>query len=90
MVVDVHDVLGLQLVAVVVDFVLQIERMVHVVSLLAAAHQAVHLRQALLGEFHHLVDMAVLLLVEVILLAVVLTADGACHVVVGVTDTLQF
>ena len=44
-VVHVGDVLRLQLVAVVVDLVLDIERAVDIERLLAAFHQAVHLRE---------------------------------------------
>ena len=89
MVVDVVDVLRLQLVAVVIDLVLDVERAVDVERLLAAAHQGIHLRQRLLGEFHHLVQVVVLALDEVVLLAVVLTRDGTCHVVAGIANRLQ-
>ena len=90
MVVDVGNVLRLQLVAVVVDLVLDVEGAVHVVRLLAATHQAVHLGQRLVGQPHHLVDVLILALGEVVLLAVVLAVDGACHVVAGVADRLEF
>ncbi len=89
MVVDVDDVLCLQLVAEVVDLVLDVERAVNVVALLAAGHELVHVRQGILCETHHLVQMTVLLLVEMILLGSVLAVDGACHVVAGIAYRLQ-
>ena len=69
-VVDVGDVLRLQLVAEVIDLVLNVEGTVHIITLLTTTHQLVHLRQRVVRETHHLVDMAVLLIVEVVLLAV--------------------
>ena len=70
-VVHVSDVLRLQLVAVVVDLMLDIKRTIDIERLLATLHQAVHLRERLIREFHHLMDMIILLLDEVILLAVI-------------------
>ena len=90
MVVDVSNVLRLQLVAVVVDFVLNIKLTVDIERLLASQHQAVHLRQCLVCQFHHLMDMVILLFYEVIFLAVVLPGNGTGHVVAGIADTLQF
>ena len=72
MVVDIVDVLRLELVAVVVDFVLDVEGTVDIEGLLTTIEQAVHLRERLVGEFHHLMDMVVLLLGEVFLLALIL------------------
>ena len=72
MVVDIVDVLRLELVAVVVDFVLDVEGTVDIEGLLTTIEQAVHLRESLVGEFHHLMDMVVLLLGEVFLLALIL------------------
>ena len=68
---------------------LNIEGTVHIVGLLAATHQLVHLGQRLVGKSHHLMDVVILLVGEVILLAVILTADGAGHVVTGIADRLQ-
>jgi hypothetical protein len=48
-VVDVVDVLRLELVAVVVDFVLDVERAVDVERVLPAAHELVHLREGGVG-----------------------------------------
>ena len=90
MVVDVVDVLRLQLVTEIVDFVLNVEGTVHVVRLLAATHQLVHLSQGVVSKAHHLVQMAVLLVVEMILLAIVFAGNGAGHVVAGIADGLQF
>ena len=79
MVVDVGDVLRLQLVTEVVDLVLDVEGTVHVITLLTTTHQLVHLRKRVVRETHHLMDMAVLLVVEVVLLAVN-SQRGACPV----------
>jgi hypothetical protein len=89
-VVDVGNVLRLQLIAIVVDLVLDVERTVHVEGFAAASHQAVHLGKRLVGESHHLVDVLILAVGEVVLLAVVLAADGAGHVEAGIADTFQF
>ena len=89
MVVYVADVLSLQLVAEVVDFVLQIERQVDVVVLLTASHQHIHVGESLVGEGNHLIKTLVLLIGEVLLLVDELAVDGACQVVARVTDTLQ-
>ena len=88
MVVDVVDILRLQLVAVVVDFVLDVERTVDVV-LFAVAHQnRIHLRECLIGEFHHLVHVGVLVVGEVFL-TLDAAVQGTGDVVAGVADTLD-
>ncbi len=51
-VVDVGDVLRLELVAEIIDLVLDVEGAVHIEGLLAPQHQTVHLRQRLIGKFH--------------------------------------
>ena len=89
-VIDLGDVLCLQLVAEVVDLMLNVEGAVHIVRFFTAAHQFVHLGERVVRETHHLVNMAILLVVEVILLAVVFAGDGAGHVVAGIADGLQF
>ena len=86
MVVHINDVLCLELIAVVVDLVLDIERAVDVVRLLAARHQLVHLDKRLVGESHHLMQVIVLFLVEVILLGRKLAVDGTGHIVAGIAD----
>ena len=68
---------------------LDVERTVDVKRLLAAAHQPVHLRQRLIGQLHHLVQMVVLSVGEVVFLAVIFARDGSCHVVAGIANTLQ-
>ena len=90
MVVDIVDVLELELVAVVVDLVLDVERAVDIEILLATSHESVHLGERLVGELHHLMDMLILLLGEVVLLALILAGNGAGNVIVGITDTLEF
>ena len=80
-VVDVDDILRFQLVAIVVDFVLEIIATVHVEVFLASVHQLVHLGQGLVSEVHHLMEVCVLLLCEVLFLALNLQVYGASHVV---------
>ena len=87
-VVHVADVQAAQLVAEVVYLALGVERAVYVETLLAPAHQAVHLREGLLGEVHHLAHVLVLLRGEMLLLALHLAAYGARDVVAGVADAL--
>ena len=89
MVVHIDDVLRLQLCTEVVDFVLDVERAVDIVRLLATRHQLVHLRQRIVGEQHHLVQVVILLVGEVVLLALIFARDGASNVVAGVANRLQ-
>ena len=88
-VVHIVDVLALQLVAVVVDFVLDVERAVHVEPVLASGEHDIHLGETVVGQFEHLLQVLILLLGE-ILLALELAAYSACNVVATVADTLQF
>ena len=88
MVVDIIDILAAQLAAIVVDFVLDIERTVYIVVRLMTNESCYHLRQRLIGELHHLVHMLILLLSEVFF-ALDTAIDGACYVVAAVADTLE-
>ena len=87
-VVDVGDVLVAELVAVVVDLVLHIERAVGVELVAVALEHDRHLRQGVVGKLEHLVDVLILRLGES-LLAVLQPADGACEIVVAVADALD-
>ncbi len=89
MVVDVIDVLRTQLVAVVVDLVLDVEGAVDIEVVFASGEHDVHLGERVVGEFEHLMQVLVLLLGEVFL-AVLLARDGACEIVAGVADALKF
>ena len=89
MVVDVYDILALQLVAIVVNLILNVERTVDIERFLASAHEVVHLRQRVFCELHHLVQVLILALVEVVLLALYLAINRAGNIVTGVTNTLQ-
>ena len=90
MIVYICNVLALQLVAEVVDFVFKIECTVHVETNLATVHQCVHLCQGIIGELHHLVHVLILTLGEMLLLALHFARNGTCHIIAGITDTLQF
>ena len=59
-VVHVVDVLALQLVSVVVDFVLYVEREVGIVVYLMSYERDVHLCERLVGKLHHLVHVLIL------------------------------
>ena len=89
MLIDIVDVLILQLVAVVVDLVLDVERTVDVHAAAVGHQDLCHLLQRIVGQFKHLVEMVVLILGKLIF-ARTLSADDARHVVAGVTDRLQF
>ena len=59
-VVHVVDVLALQLVSVVVDFVLYVEREIGIVVYLMSYERDVHLCERLVGKLHHLVHVLIL------------------------------
>ena len=86
MFVYVADVLGLQLVAIVVNFVLNIERRVGIDGFAALHEHDVHVRQRVVGQSEHLMDVFILLCRKVFL-ARMAAVDGACEVVTAVADT---
>ena len=88
MIVHVVDVLTLELCAVVVYFVLDVERTVDVKIVLTSRHDDVHLSEAVVGKTEHLMQMLILLLGEVFL-AFYLAVDGTGYVVAAVADTLN-
>lgn len=75
-VIDIIQILVAKLVAIVIDFRLDIERMRHGERVAVVGEHIVHLRQSLIHQLKHLVDVLVLLLSEV-LLVVLLALDGA-------------
>ena len=60
MVVHIVDVLALQLIAIVVDFVLDVEREVGIVVSLMTYECDVHLGEGVVGKLHHLVHVLIL------------------------------
>ncbi len=60
MVVYIVDVLTLQLVAIVVDLVLDVEREVGIVVYLMTYEGDVHLGEGIVGKLHHLVHVLIL------------------------------
>ena len=86
MVVYIVDILIAKLLAIVVDFVFDIERMVYIDILFTTVDNHIHLRKAFVGKLEHLVYVFVLLFGK-ILFRVVLPADGACQIVTAVADT---
>ena len=89
MVVYIVDVLTLQLVAIVVDFVLDVERVVGIVVPLMTYESDVHLGEGVVGKLHHLVHVLILRSDEVFL-ALETAVKRACDVEAAVTDTLDF
>ena len=89
MVVYIVDVLALQLVAIVVDFVLDVEREVGIVVPLMTYESDVHLGEGVVGKLHHLVHVLILGSDEVFL-AFETAVERACDVEAAVTDTLDF
>src|SRR5574344_1873684 len=84
--VDVVDILALQLIAVVIDFVFDVEGTVGIQIILTSAEQNVHLGKTVVGEFKHLMDMFYLLLGE-FFFAFQSSVDSTCHIVTTVADT---
>ena len=63
--------------------------MVHIVVVLVAYQQVVHLRQGIVSKFKHLPHAVVLLFGEVFFCQYT-TIYGACNVVARVADTFEF
>jgi len=89
MVVYIVDILTLQLVAIVVDLVLDVEREVGIVVPLMTYESDVHLGEGVVGKLHHLVHVLILGSDEVFL-ALETAVERACDVEAAVTDTLDF
>ena len=89
MIVDIVDVLCAELIAEVVDFVLDVERTCGIVFGLVSDEHVVHLREGEVDKFHHLVEVFILLLGEV-LLATDASVDSSGYVVAAVAYTFQF
>ena len=90
MVVDIHDILVLQLSAIVVDFVLNVVGFVDInITLLTEFHHETHVVESLLVEVHHVLDVLVLLLREILLRVLALATHGAGEIIARVTDTFQ-
>ena len=88
MVVYIVDVLALQLVAIVVDLVLDVEREVRIVVPLMTYESDVHLGEGIIRKLHHLVHVLILRRNE-IFLATDAAVQGAGDVETAVTDTLN-
>ena len=89
MVVYIVDVLALQLIAIVVDFVLDVEREVGIVVPLMTYESDVHLGEGIVGKLHHLMHVLILGSDEVFL-AFETAVECAGDVETAVTDTLDF
>ena len=88
MVVYIVDVLALQLVAIVVDLVLDVEREVGIVVSLMTYESDVHLGEGIIRKLHHLMHVLILRRNEVFL-ATDAAVQGAGDVETAVTDTLN-
>ena len=88
MVVYIVDVLALQLIAIVVDFVLDVEREVGIVVPLMTYESDVHLGEGIIRKLHHLMHVLILRRNEVFL-ATDAAVQGAGDVETAVTDTLN-
>ena len=88
MVIHIVDVLALQLVAVVVDLILDVEREVGIVVSLMTYKGDVHLGEGIVGKLLHLMHVFILRRDE-ILLATVAAVQGTGNVEAAVTDTLN-
>ena len=88
MVVYIVDVLALQLVAIVVDLILDVEREVRIVIPLMTYESDVHLGEGIIRKLHHLMHVLILRRYE-IFLATDAAVQGAGDVETAVTDTLN-
>jgi len=88
LILDIHNVLLLENLAVIVDFVLEIQRMVDI-HLLRIVEHGNHVRQSLVAKVHDVLDMVVLFFGE-IFLAAELAVDGTGHVVASIADAFDF
>ena len=88
MVVYIVDVLALQLVAIVVDLVLDVEREVGIVVPLMTYESDVHLGEGIIRKLHHLMYVLILRRNEVFL-ATDAAVQGAGDVETAVIDTLN-
>ena len=88
MVVYIVDVLALQLVAIVVDLVFDVEREVGIVVPLMTYESDVHLGEGIIRKLHHLMHVLILRRNEVFL-ATDAAVEGAGNVETAVTDTLN-
>ena len=88
MVVYIVDVLALQLVAIVVDLVLDVEREVRIVVSLMTYESDVHLGEGIIRKLHHLMHVLILRRNEVFL-ATDAAVEGAGYVETAVADTLN-
>ena len=88
MVVYIVDVLALQLVAIVVDLVLDVEREVGIVVPLMTYESDVHLGEGIIRKLHHLMYVLILRRNEVFL-ATDAAVEGAGYVETAVADTLN-
>ena len=88
MVVYIVDVLALQLVAIVVDLVLDVEREVGIVVPLMTYESDVHLGEGIIRKLHNLMHVLILRRNE-IFLATDAAVQGAGDVETAVTDTLN-
>lgn len=86
-VIDIIQILVAKLVAIVIDFRLDIERMRHGERVAVVGEHIVHLHQSLIHQLKHLMDVLVLLLSEV-LLVVLLALDGARDIEATVANAL--
>lgn len=87
MVIDIIEILVAKLVAIVVDFRLDIERMRHGERVAVVGEHIVHLRQSLIHQLKHLMDVLILQGGEVLLI-ILLALDGARDIEAAVADTL--
>lgn len=86
-VIDIIQVLVAKLVAIVIDFRLDIERVGHRERMTVVGEHIVHLRQSLIHQLKHLMDVLILLVSEV-LLVVLLALDGARDIEATVANAL--
>ena len=87
MVVHVVDVLALQLVAIIINLVLDIERTINVKIVFASGKHHIHLTETVVCKLKHLMQMLILLFCKV-LFAPYLAVYCPRHVVTAVADTL--
>ena len=88
LVLDIRDVLFLEELAVIVDFVFHVHRAVDI-HLLSVVEYGNHVLKSIVTKVHDMLDVAVLFCSKVFL-AAELAIDGAGHVVAGIANAFDF
>ena len=88
MIIHIFYILIAQLVTECIDFCLDIKRTVHIKSMTVVGEHEVHLRQSLIHQQEHLMNVLMLLFGK-LLLVIYLSLDGSGYIKAAIADTLN-